>query len=386
MTEESHAPGGPHPRATKYSPNGTYEDVSDKLVGAGSFLDSWERSPEIPQEFRGSGWQGPDEDHPPGSGQPAYRVVYKTMRLVPYPAIVLNWPNLRVSIVNGDFDRGGMYAPTAIPARTRRHYVIPEYGRVIESPSGGTTYLSGPDMTAAMSGWQETVKAASAVEIIIHVDVDNAEDYSAMMVAGRRSVASLKTLLDLQLGPRLLAMPLTEEVGETFDDWHWNRRIDTGSISLESQAEWRQLEAAPTLDTLLPLLEAEQNLSTEERQRIEAGEPVVLARRRRRRQHDPLCILVASRREPGDGQDDRYQAGTREASRHLRQQRVGLAESRGPTFWPPKQSGPRGTVGGSGGQRQECRGSGARPAFKQTARGHFRLAPSRAARAADLPS
>ena len=186
VTEESHAPGGPHLRATKYSPDGTYEDVSDKLVGAESFLDSWERSPEIPQEFRGSGWQGPDEAHPPGSGQPAYRVVYKTMRLVPYPAIVLNWPNLRVSIVNGDFDRGGMCAPTAIPARTRRHYVIPEYGRVIESPSGGTTYLAGPDMTAAMSGWQETVKAASAVKIIIHVDVNNAEDCSAMMVAGRR--------------------------------------------------------------------------------------------------------------------------------------------------------------------------------------------------------
>jgi len=91
-----------------------------------------------------------------------------------------------VSIVNGDFDRGGMCAPTAIPARTRRHYVIPEYGRVIESPSGGTTYLAGPDMTAAMSGWQETVKAASAVKIIIHVDVNNAEDCSAMMVAGRR--------------------------------------------------------------------------------------------------------------------------------------------------------------------------------------------------------
>jgi hypothetical protein len=33
-----------------------------------------------PEWLRTSGWQRVDDEHPPGTGRPAYRVAYKTLR------------------------------------------------------------------------------------------------------------------------------------------------------------------------------------------------------------------------------------------------------------------------------------------------------------------
>ena len=247
---------------------GKIEDVApEKLIGVEQFLDSWERSPETPHEVVGSGWQGPDDAHLPGSGQPAYRVVYKTLKMAPYPAISLEWPNLRVTIQNGDVGRGGMTAPTAVPGRSPRHHIIPEYGRLVGRPEG-VLYLSCPDMNIQMGGWEETVKALSYVEIICHVEDVEIDDYEALMVKGRQVVASLKTLLDLKLGPRLFAMPITEEIGETFEDWHWNRRINTGLVSIESQVALRHINATTITNEVIPLIDQQQALRKDERRRL----------------------------------------------------------------------------------------------------------------------
>ena len=46
-----------------------------------------------------SGWQRSDQKHPAGNGILGYRVVYKTLKLIPFPAVNLTWPNLRVRMV-----------------------------------------------------------------------------------------------------------------------------------------------------------------------------------------------------------------------------------------------------------------------------------------------
>jgi len=100
------------------------------------FFDAWQQSPDVPQEQIASGWQRSDDAHPLGTGRPAYRVVYKTLRVLPFPALIMHWENLRLTLANGDVERGGMRVPTGIPGRNPRHVIIPEHGRIVDSPRG----------------------------------------------------------------------------------------------------------------------------------------------------------------------------------------------------------------------------------------------------------
>jgi hypothetical protein len=247
---------------------GAIRKVPKEIVrGFDEFMDSWQQSPETPQEFKSSGWQSSDKEHPNGGGNAAYRVVYKTLKIVPYPALTLTWPNLRVAIANGDVMRGGLRTPSAIPGRTARHLIIPEFGRLI-GDAKAITYMACQDLTMNVAGWEETVKAVSYIEIIYAIDDPETGDYEDILAAGREGTATLRTLLDLKLGPRLLAMPLTEEAGEVFDDWHWNRKIETGLFSAESQAMFRQLRGDITAEEIRPHIERNQALRSEDRQRI----------------------------------------------------------------------------------------------------------------------
>lgn len=63
-------------------------------------------------------------------------------------------------------------------------------------------------------------------------------------------------------------MPLLEEIGEVFDDWHWNRKLHTGSLFVESQTALRQLQAHEITENLAPIIEKEQELPEEERRRL----------------------------------------------------------------------------------------------------------------------
>lgn len=266
-------------RARLYDAAGEMTDVTDRMVGAEAFFGSWRTATDMPHEMSASAWQRCDEQHPSGEGVPAYRVVYKTLRLLPWPGLTLQWPNLRVLFANGDVERGGFTTPTAVPGRNPRERVIPEHGRVLAYPDGWG-FLQCPDLTFDVAGWEETVQAVSYVEVIYafesppwnELEEDDgrsaAELYADFLRAGRLAIAPLKTLLDLAVGPRLLALPLTEEVGATFDDWHWNRRIDAGRFSAESQAEFRHMAAADLAALLRPLVDRQQALPEDERRRL----------------------------------------------------------------------------------------------------------------------
>jgi hypothetical protein len=162
-------------------------DISpDKLGDIEGFLDGWQQSSDTPQEFGVDAWQNADDDHPAGSGKPAYRIVYKTLRTVIDPRVVLQWPNLRVSIANGDINRGDMTTPYTIPARNQRHQVIPEHGRIIHI-GNSNSYLKCPDLRYTFSGWEETVRALCYVEIIYIPELPEKVSIEKLYSVGRSS-------------------------------------------------------------------------------------------------------------------------------------------------------------------------------------------------------
>lgn len=247
------------------------EDLTgdERVIGADEFISSFQNDVEEPHELFGSGWQQVDTGHPIGAGQVAYRVAYKTFRIVPYPSIKMVWPNLQVTFQNGSINRGGMRAPEGIPGRGPRRHVIPEYGKVYNQGSAEPFYIRGLNSaTINIGGWEKEIDAVSFVEIVYRIGDAPDGDYDALLRRGRRAIAPLTTLLDFVFGPRLLAMPLLEEVGEVFDDWHWNRKLHTGSLFVESQASLRQLQVHEITDNLAPLIEREQELPEEERRRL----------------------------------------------------------------------------------------------------------------------
>src|SRR2546430_3983692 len=85
------------------------------------------------------------------------------------------------------------------------------------------------------SGWEDTVERVSFVEIIVRLELDQTAKPADVMNAGRRAVASLRAQLDLTFGPRVLGALLLEEIGRVFDDWDWNRRLDTVQLAAETQ-------------------------------------------------------------------------------------------------------------------------------------------------------
>jgi hypothetical protein len=56
-------------------------------------------------------------------------------------------------------------------------------------------------------------------------------------------VVSLKTFVDLKFGDRLLGVPLVEEIGEVFEDWHWNRQLAPDFVATEQQLTYSVVTA-----------------------------------------------------------------------------------------------------------------------------------------------
>jgi hypothetical protein len=94
------------------------------------------------------------------------------------------------------------------------------------------------------------------------------DDPWGLLEAGRSAVSALLMQLELEFGPRLLASRLAEEVGEVFDDWHWNRRAFTGTAHAESQAALITITGQEFVDRCKPLIEQNQALSDQERGRL----------------------------------------------------------------------------------------------------------------------
>ena len=217
------------------------------------------------QNYVGGGWQNVDDEHPPDCGHPGYRVAYKTLKLLPSRDVQLCWPNLRIVFGAGALNRGGMRTPDGVDGRKPSHQIVPEYGMRLTEPSGQVRYVGCPDRRLAFAAWEENLGGLLYVEILYRLPdgADAAAD--SVRKAGRAAVAPLKTMLDLLFGPRLLGLPLLEEIGEIFDDWHWNRRLDSVSFSTELQLRPEILKAEDFVDRIRPPLEHNQANASEQR-------------------------------------------------------------------------------------------------------------------------
>lgn len=183
---------------------------------------------DLPDFFSASGWQDTDEEHPAGEGVPAYRVVYKSLK-THLPEVDMSWPNLAMRVGHGSVRRGGMRLAEALPLRREGHWLLPQPGK---------TTVEGAKMTFEPSGvtnfefhaWQEEVEDLFFVALVLHT---NEERPDRRLAEGRSRLASMKTLIELAFGPRVLGALVTEELGEAFSDGHFNRGLESDSVGNE---------------------------------------------------------------------------------------------------------------------------------------------------------
>lgn len=177
-----------------------------------------------------SGWQRSDDGHPPGSGTPAYRVVYKTLKTY-LPEIEMTWPNLILRAGHGDVDRGGVDLGGAMQARREHRWILPQSGDV-EIDGQTMTFRPRETKNFEFRAWQEEVEGVFFVELILDTTEESAD---RRMAEGRRRLGYLKTLIELSFGPRVLGALLAEELGEVFPDGHFNRNLQSEQVGNEWQ-------------------------------------------------------------------------------------------------------------------------------------------------------
>jgi len=220
-------------------------------------------------EMRMSGWQHADEQHPAGGGRPGYRVAYKTVKLMPAKDITIPLPqDSRLKVAMGSLNRGGVHTPDGVPGRQPAHHVVPEYGTLSTDITGAVRYIRCLNPAMSFEAWEEELGGLSYVEIICGVEDAAANDPDALREAGRSKVVALKTMLDLMFGPRLLGIPLLEEIGEVFDDWHWNRRLDSVLLSTELQVRSAFLDPDAFVGAAGSFIAAYEGLSNEDQRRF----------------------------------------------------------------------------------------------------------------------
>jgi len=120
-------------------------------------------------------------------------------------------------------------------------------------------------MNVEIRSEEDTVEALSYVEII-HLDDINPDSTCEALLARdvRPSARSRPCLTASACSP----CRSPTEVGETVDDWHWNRYDHIALLTVESQASLMRLEPLAVVDEVWPLIERQQNLPEEERRRV----------------------------------------------------------------------------------------------------------------------
>jgi hypothetical protein len=186
---------------------------------------------DLPDFLSASGWQNTDEAHPPGEGAPAYRVVYKTLKTY-LPEVNMLWPNLVLRTGHGRVQRGGMRLQDVLPLRREGHWLLPQPGETVIE---GTTMTFRPSETKNFEfrAWEDEVDGLFFVEMVLHTTAEGAD---RRLAEGRSRLASLKTLVELSFGPRVMGALVTEELGEAFPDGHFNRSVHSDALGNEWQA------------------------------------------------------------------------------------------------------------------------------------------------------
>ncbi len=183
---------------------------------------------DFPDFFAASGWQDTDDEHPPGEGVPAYRVVYKTLK-THLPEVNMVWPNLIMRTGYGSVRRGGMRLGEALPMRRDGHWLLPQPGKTVVE---GTTMTFEPSGVTNFEfhAWQEEIDEVFFVELILHTTEERPD---RRLAEGRSRLASLKALTELAFGSRVLGALVTEELGEIFADGHFNRGLESDRVGNE---------------------------------------------------------------------------------------------------------------------------------------------------------
>lgn len=196
---------------------------------------------DLPDFLSLSGWQDSDDDHPPGEGTPAYRVVYKTLKTF-LPEFKMVWPNLVMRTGHGSVRRGGIRLDDVLPVRREGHWFYPQPGATIIE---GQTMRFEPTDTKnfEFKAWQEEVEGLFFVEFVLHTTADKPD---RRLEEGRSGLARLKTLVELTFGPRVLGALVTEGLGEIFPDGHFNRGLQSDAVG----NEWQMGLAAVTQEEL----------------------------------------------------------------------------------------------------------------------------------------
>jgi hypothetical protein len=187
---------------------------------------------DLPDFLSASGWQNADDAHPPGEGAAAYRVVYKTLKTY-LPEVNMLWPNLVLRTGHGSVNRGGMKLSDVLPLRREGHWLLPQPGETVIE---GTTMTFRPSETKNFEfrAWEEEVDDLFFVELVLHTTAESAD---RRLAEGRSRLASLKTLIELSFGSRVLGALVTEELGETFPDGHFNRSVHSDALGNEWQMD-----------------------------------------------------------------------------------------------------------------------------------------------------
>ena len=228
------------PRATITDAHGRTRPVrAADLHGLDQFIDSWKDNVSDPHRISFAGWQLADDFHPGGEGKPGYRIVWKTIREITFPEVQVSFPDLRVRIGNDEVNRGEPIFSNAIPDREPGVFIVPEWGHFTER-NGEWAYEVQQERVVNMNAHEQTLPPANIVEAIFVFPLQSPPtSHAASIAAGRTAIASLRMMLELTFGERVIGPVLTEEVGEVFDDWHWNRQLGGRDVRLESQADLR---------------------------------------------------------------------------------------------------------------------------------------------------
>jgi len=210
------------------------------------------------------GWQNNDISHLVGAGKSGYRLVFKSLRLVPQKELILTWPNLRIKIAIGEIKRGGIKVENAFPSRKPDKLILADSVEV-KKIDKATMIEAKPNMKWEFHAWEETLPKSGYLEILLYTEAKKPHE---ILEEGRHRTAGIKTILELAVGQRLLGLPIAEEAGEIFPDWHWNRNVGSISVGSESQLNLQSIENEIVYPLIIIALTKSQTLSEEDKARL----------------------------------------------------------------------------------------------------------------------